>query len=70
MNDMRKKLPYKEPIIVELFECPYCHCRLESRPDYDSHYEEQHGKHGLPFCISMSLPPTENNEGVENDRTS
>jgi len=52
-------MEYKPPIEVTVYECPYCKCRMNSKEDYDKHYDEQHGKHGLPFCISMTFPPLE-----------
>ena len=52
-------LPYKAPTKITVFQCVYCKCRFNSEVDHDQHYKEQHGKHGLPFNISIEIPPLE-----------
>ena len=61
-------LPYKPPTKITVFQCVYCKCRFNSEADHDQHYKEQHGKHGLPFNISMEIPPLEEeNESHDSD---
>ena len=52
-------MEYKPPREVTVYECRYCKCRMNTKEEHDKHYDEQHGKHGLPFCISMTFPPLE-----------
>jgi len=52
-------LKYKEPTEITVYQCQYCKCRFNTKGEHDTHFKEQHEKHGLPFCISMNLPPLE-----------
>jgi hypothetical protein len=56
---MSNKLKYQPPREITVYECRYCRCRLNSLEEHDNHFNEQHKKTGLPFCISMTLPPTD-----------
>ncbi len=61
-------IEYKPPVEIIVFQCPFCKCRFNSKADYDTHFDEQHGKTGLPFCISMSFPPTDEDDNERQTR--